>query len=321
MWREERDACFDAVLIKPITPSSLNDTLMRVLRRESTALPAPLLDEGVAEADLRRLHAGQRVLLAEDNPINQEVASELLTSVGLVVEIASDGAAALQLALTRSYDVVLMDVQMPGMDGMAATRELRLRRGRALPIIAMTANAFGEDRADCLRAGMNDHIAKPVDPELLYATLLRWLPLRDRPADADKLSGAPGDQDRQSFGDLMGTVRGVDAAAALRNMGGHVKVLRRVVDRFVTTYGPGVPEFARAFDPADLPSWRTASHSLRGACGAIGAQALAASLLDFEHQLSPASDPGTLTAQANALQASLLTLVSQLKTALAQAAA
>jgi CheY-like chemotaxis protein len=214
-----------------------------------------------------------------------------------------------------------MDVQMPVMDGMAATRELRLRRGGSLPIIAMTANAFGEDRAACLNAGMNDHIAKPVDPELLYATLLRWLPLRDRPANTARQSAAPGDQDSRSFGDLMSAVRGVDAAAALRNVGGHVKVLRRVVDRFVTTYGPGVPEFARAFDPADLPSWHTASHSLRGACGAIGAQAMAASLLEFENLLVPGCDPGTVTTQASALQASLSTLVSQLKAALEHPAA
>jgi PAS domain S-box-containing protein len=321
MWREAREARFDAVLIKPITPSSLNDTLMRVLRRESTALPAPPLDEGVAEADLRRLHAGQRVLLAEDNPINQEVASELLTSVGLVVEIASDGAAALQLALTRSYDLVLMDVQMPVMDGMAATRELRLRRGRAVPIVAMTANAFGEDRADCLRAGMNDHIAKPVDPELLYATLLRWLPLPDALGRADPLAAAPADVVAQSFGDLLSRVEGLDASAALHNVAGQVKVLKRVVERFVTTYAGGVAEFARPFDPADVPAWRSASHSLRGACGAIGAQSLAASLLDFEQQLSPGCDASAMSARVSSLQSSLLTLVAQLKAALERGSA
>ncbi|MBK6854832.1 MAG: response regulator [Burkholderiales bacterium] len=316
MWREAREACFDAVLIKPITPSSLNDTLMRVLRRETAALPAPPLADGLAETELRRLHRGQRVLLAEDNPINQEVASELLASVGLVVEIATDGAAALQLALSRNYDLVLMDVQMPVMDGLTATRELRQRLGRALPVIAMTANAFGEDRSACLEAGMNDHIAKPVDPELLFATLLRWLPLLDSRDAASEPGAAPAHHTLLDLPTLLGAVPGVDVAMALRNMGGQTKVLARVVDRFVTTYAQGVPEFGLPYGPAVLPTWRTASHSLRGACGAIGAQALAAALLDFEHLLVRGEDGHALVAKAGDLQVELSALVRQLKAAL-----
>jgi len=130
----------------------------------------------LAEHEIRQFHFGRRVLLAEDNPINQEVASELLVSVGLVVEVADDGAQAVELAVTRHYDLVLMDMQMPGMDGLEATRLIRQRLGHVLPIIAMTANAFNEDRVQCLNAGMNDHVGKPVDPAHLYDTLLRWLP-------------------------------------------------------------------------------------------------------------------------------------------------
>jgi len=173
MWQQAQDARYDAVLVKPITASALHDGLVRVLRRlGATSAAAPALP-GEVEAQLRRQHAGQRVLLAEDNPINQEVAEELLRSAGLVVEIAGDGGRAVALALSRRYDLILMDLQMPVMDGLQASRTIREKAGRGTPIVAMTANAFGEDRAACLEAGMNDHVAKPVDPEVLVDAAAR----------------------------------------------------------------------------------------------------------------------------------------------------
>jgi CheY-like chemotaxis protein len=141
---------------------------------------ARVLDDPRATMDeLRREHAGQWVLLAEDNLVNQEVASELIESAGLKVALAGDGAEAVDRVLAGGIALVLMDMQMPVMDGIAATKAIRARIGKDLPIIAMTANAFQDDRVACIQAGMNDHLGKPVDPGTLYATLLRWLPRPD----------------------------------------------------------------------------------------------------------------------------------------------
>ncbi|MFG5410276.1 response regulator [Piscinibacter sakaiensis] len=135
-----------------------------------------------AEDALRRRHAGARILVAEDNPVNAEVAQALLEEVGLVADLAGDGLAAVDKALKGGHRLVLMDMQMPRLDGLDACRAIRQHRpSSALPVIAMTANAFAEDRARCQAAGMDDFLSKPVDPAALYRLLLHWL---DRQAGA-----------------------------------------------------------------------------------------------------------------------------------------
>ena len=158
-----------------------------LLRRPEAAGPAPLppAADGIADpaAQLRATRAGRRILLVEDNPLNQEVARALLRKVGLVVDVAENGARALEMLDRQCYDLALMDLSMPVMGGLEATAAIRARPAfDSLPIVAITANAFDEDRSACLAAGMNDHVAKPFNPESLYRCLLEWLPTTPRNA-------------------------------------------------------------------------------------------------------------------------------------------
>ena len=157
------------------------------LTRKAVSAPAPpALAEANPDKLLRQRHRGSRLLVVDDDPLNQEVARFLLEDAGLTIDTAADGLQAIDMARATPYAAVLMDMQMPKLDGVDATRLIRkIPRLQAIPILAMTANAFAEDRKRCLDAGMNDFIAKPFDPNLLYSTLLRWLDTVPREAAAD----------------------------------------------------------------------------------------------------------------------------------------
>ncbi len=305
----------EAVLIKPVATSALQDALAHVLRRQGVVRPsAPLSDPGDARSQLERQHAGKRLLLVDDNPINQEVACELLAKAGLVVEVAGDGATAIELVQSRTYDLVLMDVQMPVMDGLTATRQIRSRMGHQLPILAMTASAFVEDRQNCLDAGMNDHVSKPVDPRALYATVLRWLSRRKQHDEAHAAAGSPKAKEdvAQQALQRLTLVDGLDLPGALANMGGNASLMMRMLTVFIKQYERGAPALMQSEGPEAIARWIEVCHSVRGAVATLGGTALSARLQAFEAELQHASDPARHAATAQHLHESLVAFVARL---------
>ncbi|MDX5297709.1 MAG: PAS domain S-box protein [Gammaproteobacteria bacterium] len=280
-------------LPKPLSPSLLLDAILRALgqgvRRQRGGRHAGLL----LSAPQREVLARKRVLLVEDNEINQEVAQGLLGELGLSVTVADDGRQGVDKALGGAFDLILMDCQMPVMDGYAATREIRDRLGeQAPPIVAMTANVLAGDREACLAAGMVDHVGKPIDVPELHRVLWRWLGDNSLPHTLEDAAAgqAPDPQ-------LWPDAQVIDAARGLRLMGEDAPRYAKLLQRFAEQQADAMQRLHAALESNDQAQAVRIAHTLKGLAGSLGATTLQTAAAQLEadlqdHGLAAGGGPG-----------------------------
>ncbi|MDE2454454.1 MAG: response regulator, partial [Burkholderiales bacterium] len=268
-------------LPKPVTDDALRAALLQAAAPARASITVPAALDGAPAA-------GARVLLVEDNPVNAEIAIEMLESLGAEVVHARDGKQAVQASAERAFDAVLMDCQMPVLDGYGATRAIRAREKaeagagaalRRLPIIALTANALGGDRERCLAAGMDDHLAKPYSQRALASMLARWLPFGADAADAaDPAPAAAPMVDREAL------TRSLQAGGQVRPA-----LAVRVIGLFIEHAPALIERLHRHVEAGERAEAERAFHALRSSCTSVGALPLAQ--LAHEAELAARAGP------------------------------
>ena len=318
------------MLSKPVSPSQLFYAAMQALGGAARSSDGRASQPPRGAAHLPAI-AGARVLLVDDNDLNQQVGAELLSGAGLVVDVAQNGQAALDMLAQTAYDLVLMDMQMPVMDGLAATRLLRQNPAWAnLPVLAMTANAMSRDRDLCLEAGMNGHLAKPIDPDELFATLLQWItpraPAAAQTADADtglqeQTADAPTHSQASptpsaSADDALRHISGLDVTAGLRRVLDKRPAYESLLCKFMAGQAHAVQTTRTALAAGRRDEALRAMHTLKGTAGTIGATALAALAQRAEEAIAQKASPELVEPLLQPVEAACQALVAALQQAL-----
>ncbi len=301
------------VLVKPFNQSSLFDLVAKLFGQENAYPDHGFVTDKRKGTRESALH-GIRVLVVEDNEINQQIAVEFLGNAGVIVQVANNGAEAVKLLcetpLSEPFDAVLMDVQMPEMDGYDATRAIRAdARHAQLPIIAMTAHALDEERQRCLAAGMNEHIAKPIEPERLIDALRHWLPAKAEPPYAQtRIEKSTGSENR-----LPDEVPGILIREGLSRVCGNQILYSNLLDNFRRTQAGTVTEIRKSIEEGDQQTASALIHTLAGVAGNLAAREIHALARNLESamQNSPQVSP---IAQLMKLEEALTLTMSSIDT-------
>ncbi len=273
-----KDIELAGTLTKPVTPSSLYNSVLTAMGHESSAPRRDLFAQDESRRAIEALQ-GTRVLLVEDNEINQELAIALLQDNGLQVDAVSNGQQALDRLRGHSYDGVLMDCQMPVMDGYEATRKIRQQPDLAdLPVIAMTANVMAGDRERALEAGMNDQIPKPINPDSMFITMQKWMaPGPETPPAPTRPAATPPSQSAQ-----LSELPGIDIETGLRSTRQNQNLYRRLLLRFRDSHAGFEAEFEAARHSDDGEAATRCAHTLKGVAASLGMLDLQQAALGLE---------------------------------------